>query len=178
MELVLISILVLITLTRDFFTLTFDLEKFLDDVYDEFNKAAVQLPYTSQLTRDQLETIRNIFAIKGRRIVCYRTVRRYWAKQPPQPIRVSTATFFRNLDEGKRVISSSLDNEEMPLILSVSNKLLWIMFLTHSSIESFLASLPNGTVIMQHRITLRLDFLFWYDGGEMFGRHKGAIFCH
>merc|ERR1712110_950820 len=62
--------------------LTFDLDKYLDGVYKDFNEAAVQLPYVSKLTRTQFEDVRNLFVVKGRRIVCYRTVQRYWVKQP------------------------------------------------------------------------------------------------
>jgi len=108
--------------------LTFDLEKFIDQIIKNFNKVALKLPYTTKLSRQQYEQIRTGFSICGRMISSYRTVQRHWQRQPQLSSQLTTKSFFDAVDGGVRVISSPVELEGLPLMISVSHKLLWILY--------------------------------------------------
>lgn len=88
--------------------LTFDLDKFIGEIIKNFNKVSLRLPYTTKLSRDQYEQIREGFSINGRRIQCYRSVQRYWKRQQHLPSQLTTESFYNAVEAGIRVISSPI----------------------------------------------------------------------
>lgn len=56
-------------------------------------------------------------------------------------------------------------------MISVPNKLLWILYLTNQRLWDCISSFD----LARTSVNLHLDFMFWYDGGKMFGRRKGLF---
>ncbi len=84
----------------------------LDSIFKDFHRKALSLPFLGKLSRDQYKYVRRSFSVSRRKIICYRTVQRYWKKKTSGPVRVPTATFFQAIESGDRVITSqNVDTE-------------------------------------------------------------------
>ena len=129
----------------------------------------------AELSRNRWELLRASFTYCSKPLFpCYRTISRHWNNQPLISALLPNQEFYNMLEDGSRILLSQLEDTQYGI--SVSNRFKWILYLTNKRLHDTIHYFKRWNPVQPNApVTIYVDFLFWYDGGKIYGQRKGLF---